>query len=101
MSDSRERFQALVRRKGVGWTWYPEKTRFSFVSWTTAFFVPTEGAEGKRTIIEGEAFYDTLTVDMRRHYAQDAGASEEEIAAIIEPELKLAFMATGVMIEEE
>ena len=66
-----------------------------------AFFVPTEGAEGKRTIIEGEAFYDTLTVDMRRHYAQDAGASEEEIAAIIEPELKLAFMATGVMIEEE
>jgi len=66
-----------------------------------AFFVPTEGAEGKRTIIEGEAFFDTLTVDMRRHYAQDAGASEEEIAAIIEPELKLAFMATGVMIEEE
>lgn len=64
------------------------------------FFVPTEGAEGKRTIVEGEAFFDTLTVDMRRHYAQDAGASEEEIAAITEPELKLAFMATGVMIED-
>ena len=63
------------------------------------FFVPTEGAEGKRTVIEGEAFFDTLTVDMRRHYAEDAGATEEEIAAITEPELKLAFMATGVMIE--
>lgn len=65
------------------------------------FFVPTEGAEGKRTVIEGEAFYDTLTVDMRRHYAEDAGASAEEISAITEPELKLAFMATGVMIEDE
>ena len=64
------------------------------------FFVPTEGAEGKRTIVEGEAFFDTLTVDMRRHYAQDAGASEEELAAITEPELKLAFMATGVMIQD-
>jgi len=39
-------------------------------------------------------------VDARRHYAEDAGASEEEIAAIVEPELKLAFMATGVMIED-
>lgn len=65
------------------------------------FFVPTEGAEGKRTVIEGEAYYDTLTVDMRRHYAEDAGASAEEISAITEPELKLAFMATGVMIEDE
>ena len=64
------------------------------------FFVPTEGAEGKRTIVEGEAFYDTLSVADLRHYAQDAGATEEEIAAITEPELELAFMATGVMIED-
>ena len=64
------------------------------------FFVPTEGVEGKRTVMEGEAFFDTLTVDARRHYAEDAGATEEEIADITEPELKLAFTATGVMIED-
>ena len=64
------------------------------------FFVPTEGAEGKRAVMQGEAFFDTLTVDARRHYAEDAGATEEEIAAIIEPELRLAFTATGVMIED-
>jgi hypothetical protein len=64
------------------------------------FFVPTEGAEGKRTVIQGEAFYDTLTVAMLQHYAEDAGKSEEEIAAITEPELRLAFTATGVMIED-
>ena len=33
-------------------------------------------------------------------YAEDAGKSEEEIAAITEPELRLAFTATGVMIED-
>lgn len=64
------------------------------------FFVPTEGAEGKRTIVEGEAFYDTLTVAMLQHYAEDAGADEEQIAGITEPELRLAFTATGVMIED-
>ncbi len=64
------------------------------------FFVPTEGVEGKRTIVEGEAFFDTLSVADQQHYAQDAGWTEEEIAAITEPELKLAFMATGVMIED-
>ena len=37
------------------------------------FFVPTEGAEGKRTVVQGEAFYDTLTVPMLKHYAEDAG----------------------------
>lgn len=64
------------------------------------FFVPTEGAEGKRTIMEGEAFFDTITVDMLKHYAEDAGESEDVIEAISEPELRLAFTATGVMIED-
>jgi hypothetical protein len=64
------------------------------------FFVPTEGAEGKRTVMEGEAFFDTITADMLKHYAEDAGESEEVIAAIAEPELRLAFTATGVMIED-
>lgn len=64
------------------------------------FFVPTEGAEGKRTVVQGEAFYDTLTVPMLQHYAEDAGKSQEEIDAITEPELRLAFTATGVMIED-
>ena len=64
------------------------------------FFVPTVGAEGKRTVMEGEAFFDTIEVAMLKHYAEDAGASDEVIAAITEPELRLAFTATGVMIED-
>ena len=64
------------------------------------FFVPTEGAEGKRTIVEGEAFFDTLSVADQQHYAQDAGWSAEDIAGITEPAYELAFMATGVLIED-
>lgn len=64
------------------------------------FFVPTEGADGKHAIIEGEAFYDTLSVDLLRHYAEDAGKSEEEILQITEPEFVLSFTANGVIIQE-
>ena len=64
-----------------------------------SFFVPTDGAEGNRTVVQGEAFYDTLTVPMLKHYAEDAGKSQAEIDAIREPELRLASTATGVMIE--
>jgi len=63
------------------------------------FFVPTDGAEGKTAIMEGRAFRDTMSVDMLRHYAEDAGKSEEEIAKITEPEEVIAFEATGVIIK--
>ena len=48
--------------------------------------------------LEFEAFFDTLSVAELRHYAEDAGADSATIAAITEPELQLAFTATGVMI---
>ena len=64
------------------------------------FFVPTEGVEGYHTVVEGVAFYDTTTVAALRHFAEDAGKSEAEILAITEPEYRLQFTATGVMMEE-
>lgn len=64
------------------------------------FFVPTEGAEGKHVIIEGEAFFDTLTVEQLQHYAEDAGKSAEEIAEITEEEYNIAFTAEGVIIQD-
>lgn len=64
------------------------------------FFVPSEGVEGYHTVVEGVAFYDTTTVSALRHFAEDAGKSEEEILAITEPEYRLQFTATGVMMEE-
>ena len=62
------------------------------------FFVPKD-CKGKTTIFQGRAFMDTVTVEMLRHYAEDAGKSEEEIAKINEPSTELTFEAEGVIIK--
>lgn len=64
------------------------------------FFVPKEGVEGREVIMEGVAYLDTTSVEMLRHYAEDAGKPAEEIEKITEPEYALAFEATGVIIKE-
>lgn len=64
------------------------------------FFVPTEGMEGKHVVVEGRAFTDTTSIDDLRHYAEDAGKSKEEIAAINEPSVETTFEARGVIIEK-
>ena len=66
-----------------------------------AFFLPRDIA-GKEVILHGVAFYETTTVDELRHYAEDAGKSEEEISAITEPLQELKIMADGgVVIDGE
>jgi hypothetical protein len=61
------------------------------------FFVPMD-ASGRKAIMEGRAFREVLSVDMLRHYAEDAGKSKEEIEKIVEPETRLSFEASGVLI---
>lgn len=63
------------------------------------FFVP-KGASGKEAVAEGWAYRSEISVDELRHYAEDEGKSEEEIAAITEPEVQITFMADGVVIAE-
>lgn len=63
------------------------------------FFVPLD-CGGKTAVMKGVASYETISVDILKHYAEDAGKSQEEIDAITEPELQLVFEATGVKIEE-
>ena len=64
------------------------------------FFVPKQGVEGKEVIINGDLSVDTLTVPQLRHYAEDAGKTLREINKIIDPEITLSFIATGVIINE-
>ncbi len=64
------------------------------------FFVPKNGIEGKRTIINGNISVDTLSVAQLQHYAEDAGKSKEEIALITKPEITISFLADGVIIKE-
>lgn len=63
-----------------------------------AFFVPMNAA-GRTAIMEGQLYTDTISVEERKHYAHDKGLSEEEIAAITEPEVSYSFMAKGVILK--
>jgi hypothetical protein len=60
-----------------------------------AFFVPKDSA-GETAVVNGKAYVERVSVDEQQHMAEDAGKTEEEIAAITEPKLTLAFMASGV-----
>ncbi len=61
------------------------------------FFVPKDIAESE-AIVHGKAFVTETSVDELKHYAEDAGKSEEEIAAITEPEVTYGFTADGVYL---
>lgn len=62
------------------------------------FFVPMD-SEGKEIIMEGIVKKEVIPVAQLRHYAEDAGKSKEEIEKITEDEVKISFMATGVIIK--
>ncbi|MGY0393018.1 DUF4920 domain-containing protein [Bizionia sp. KMM 8389] len=64
------------------------------------FFMPKNIAD-KDVIINGKAYITEVSVDEQRHYALDAGKTEEEVAAITEPKRTLSFEADGVLLIEE
>lgn len=63
------------------------------------FFVPLD-SDGSNAVLQGNAYKETISVEELQHYAEDDGKSEEEIAAITEPETKYLFMASGVILTD-
>ena len=63
------------------------------------FFVPMN-AQKRNTIIEGKAFVEETSVTELKHYAEDEGKSQKEIAAITEPKTEYKFLAHGVLISK-
>jgi len=75
---------------------YNEVLKVTFKDY--AFFIPKDAA-GKKAVLEGIAFRELVPVETLRHYAEDEGKSEEEIAAITMPEMSYLFVAKGVIIK--
>lgn len=62
------------------------------------FFVPKDCA-GKNAVMEGKAYYETVSVEDLRHYAEDGGMSKEEAEKkYTKAEDQLRFEASGVVI---
>ena len=64
------------------------------------FFVPKSGVVGKKVLMTGKIFKDTISVERLKHYAEDAKKSVEEISLITEPEYKINMLASGVAIQD-
>jgi len=62
------------------------------------FFMPLN-AEGE-VVVNGKAYVSETSIDELRHYAEDAGKSKEEIAAITEPKRTYSFEADGVLLKQ-
>lgn len=73
-----------------------KKTMVKFKDY--GFFMPLD-SKGNEVIVAGKAFVKETPVDELRHYAEDAGKSEEEIAKITEPKKEFSFLAHGVLMK--
>ena len=62
-----------------------------------AFGVPVILA-GKTIVIEGMADEKITSVEQLRHFAEDAGKSKLEIAAIKEPKKEILMQAVGIVV---
>jgi len=62
------------------------------------FFMPKDIA-GEDVIVNGKAFVNEVPVDEQRHYAEDGGATQDEIAQITEPKKTFSFEADGALLK--
>ncbi|HIP32905.1 MAG TPA: DUF4920 domain-containing protein [Crocinitomicaceae bacterium] len=64
------------------------------------FTIPPATEIGTGAYLHGSARWDTIPVDLLQHFAEDAGKSEEEIAAITEPKFEIGFEADGITLKK-
>jgi Domain of unknown function (DUF4920) len=62
-----------------------------------SFFVPL-AVNGKTIVAKGAVTFKETSVEMLKHYAEDAGKTNEEIAAIKEPKKEITMEATGILV---
>ena len=63
------------------------------------FFMPLN-SDNREIIVQGKAFIETTSVNELRHFAKDAGKSQEEIDKITEPKRTLSLVSDGVLMVE-
>ncbi len=74
-----------------------EEMRVTFKDY--GFFVPKD-ITGREVTLHGTGFIEELSVEDQRHFAEDGGASEEEILKITTPKVTYGFVAEGVLLND-
>lgn len=76
----------------------PDETMVKFKDY--GFFMPIDIA-GQDVIVEGRAYIEEMSVEDQKHFAEDAGKTDAEIAEITEPKRTLSFISSGVLVAEK
>lgn len=69
-----------------------------FVKFVNHSFLVPKDIAGKNTVVFGTLSRKTVSVEERRHLAEDAGATPEQIKAITTPKEELRIDATGIKV---
>lgn len=64
------------------------------------FTIPPETEVGTGAYLHGRAFWDTVSVDLQRHFIEDANGTEEEQMAITEPKATIGFEGYGITLKK-
>jgi hypothetical protein len=63
------------------------------------FFMPLN-SKGEDIIVNGKAFLSIESIEDQKHYAKDAGKSQQAIDSITSPIKTYSFLANGVLIKK-
>ena len=61
------------------------------------FLVPLS-MNGKTIVVDGTATLKETSIDMLKHYAEDAGKTKAEIDAITQPKKEITMQAKGILV---
>ncbi len=69
-----------------------------FVKFKDYGFLMPKDIAGRQVVMDGYAFREVTPVETLKHFAEDAGKSQEEIASITTPKEETKFIASGVVL---
>ena len=64
------------------------------------FLIPPATEINSVAYFHGRAYYDTLSVELQKHFLEDAKAPQSEIDKIVAPKIELNFVADGVWVKK-
>lgn len=62
------------------------------------FGIPPKTETGNVAYFHGVAYYDTISVQLQKHFLEDGNAPQSEIDKIVAPKIEMNFEADGVLI---
>lgn len=89
--------QKVCSKKGCWMTLQGSTKTFRVKFHDYSFFVPMS-LQGKKVWVEGKLNRKEISIADTKHYLEDAGASKEEIAAVVAPTFEYSIVAKGVKV---